>query len=113
MVYTVIFFGSTRNPKELTEEKLAEACGESLYALVGALDETEAVWNLRVHMEFERQRQEKMLEPKRQAYHEKYPDEILGLHLTYTALSPLAVDSWKAICGRQDVRYKYKLMSGS
>ncbi len=111
MIYTVTFFGSTCNPKEIPEKELAEACDEQerFYALVDAGEESEAVWALHAHMEFERQRQEKMLEPRRKKFREEYPDQEFVLHLIYTALFPLAVDSWKAVQGRQEVHYKYQL----
>ena len=99
--WTVTYFGSRRSPKELSEEEVADVQSAPRYAYVRAADASEAIEILYQRLQFDRDRQERMLEPQRKAWRAEHRGQPYTLHLTYTAIHPFAKDSWKAAPGRQ------------
>ena len=100
-VWTVTYFGSLKSPKELSEEEVAAVQDAPRYAYVPAADDSEAIEFLYQRLQLARDRQERMLEPKRLKHRKENPGQLLGLSLSYTALHPFAKDSWKVVPGRQ------------
>jgi len=103
MTWTVTYFGSRASPKELSEEEVASVLESPRYAHVRAADASEAVEILYQRLQLDRDRQERMLEPKRNAWRAEHGGQPYTLYLAYTALHPYAKDSWKAAPGRQPV----------
>jgi len=101
--WTVTYFGSRKSPKELSEEEVASVQEAPRYAYVRAADASEAIEILYQRLQFDRDRQERMLEPQRKAWRAKRKGQPYTLHLAYTAIHPFAKDAWKAAPGRQPV----------
>ena len=101
MTWTVTFFGSLKGPKELSEEEVAAVQDAPRYAYVSVADDSEAIEFLYQRLQLARDRQERMLEPKRKRWRDERGDQAYILDLTYTTLHPFAKDSWKAVPGRQ------------
>ena len=99
--WTVTYYGSRASPKEVSEEEVASVLESPRFAYVRAADASEAIEILYQRLQFDRDRQERILGPKRKAWRAERGDQPYKLDLAYTAIHPYAKDAWKAAPGRQ------------